>query len=201
MRVPRHKAVDGWYSRGYLPHFDDGETAQHVDFRLFDSIPLPLLREWEGESERNPHPYAEAERRKKIDHYLDRGEGSAWLKIPAIAKVVEDALLAFDGDRYQLTAWVVMPNHVHALLTQDGEYNLGEILHSWKSFTAHECNKLLGRSGSFWMKECFDRYIRNDEHFWNTVAYIENNPVKAKLCDRAEQWSWSSARRRMAEKC
>jgi hypothetical protein len=70
------------------------------------------------------------------------------------------------------------------------------IVHSWKSFTAHECNKVLDRTGRFWEREPFDRYIRNQRHFRNARIYIENNPVKAGLCKEPTDWTWSSARRR-----
>jgi putative DNA methylase len=68
---------------------------------------------------------------------------------------------------------------------------LANIIHSWKSYTAHEANKLLGRKGAFWMPDYFDRYIRDKEHFIATVEYILQNPVKAGLVDTAENWSWS----------
>jgi REP element-mobilizing transposase RayT len=102
----------------------------------------------------------------------------------------------FDGDRYALHAWCVMPNHVHTLFTPQDDYKMSTIVHSWKSFTAHECNKLLGQTGRFWDREPFDRYIRNERHFRSTLAYIEENPVKAGLCNKPEDWLWSSARRR-----
>ena len=91
-----------------------------------------------------------------------------------------------------------MPNHVHALFTPAAEFKMSEILHSWKSFTAHECNKLLRRTGRFWAREPFDRYIRNERHFQNALRYIEDNPVKARLGGKADDWRrWSSARRRL----
>jgi REP element-mobilizing transposase RayT len=142
---------------------------------------------------------AQLERRKRIEAYLDRGAGSAFMNNPLIANEVQNALLFFDGTRYRLQAWVVMPNHVHALLTPFAGWELGDILHSWKSYTANECNKLLGRSDDFWQTETFDRYIRNEKHYYNAIRYIENNPVKAGLVRKAEDWPWSSARRR-AEK-
>jgi REP element-mobilizing transposase RayT len=96
--------------------------------------------------------------------------------------------------KYQLTAWVIMPNHVHMLCTPHSAYSLAQIVHSLKSFTASEANKILGQSGRFWQKEYFDRYIRNARHFARVVSYIEKNPVKANLCDRPEDWPFSSAR-------
>jgi REP element-mobilizing transposase RayT len=184
----------GWYSRGYLPHFDGGEMAQTVTFRLFDSLPQPLLAQWREELALWPEREAEVENRKRIEAYLDRGLGSAWMNDPRIAAKVEEALLFFDGDRYRLRAWVVMPNHVHALVAPTAGWELGQILHSWKSFTSNECNNLLGRREQFWQKETFDRFVRNEKHYYNAVAYIENNPVKAGLCLRPEAWKWSSAR-------
>src|SRR5262245_15066123 len=75
-------------------------------------------------------------------------------------------------------------------------FKMSSIVHSWKSFTAHECNKILNRTGKFWEREPFDRYIRNQRHFDNALVYIEGNPVKAGLCQDPTDWRWSSARRR-----
>ena len=69
-----------------------------------------------------------------------------------------------------------------------------KVLHSWKSFTSHQANKLLGRSGKFWFPEYHDRYIRDEAHYAAAVDYVENNPVKAKLIRSKEFWKWSSAR-------
>ncbi|HXI23679.1 MAG TPA: transposase, partial [Pyrinomonadaceae bacterium] len=113
-----------------------------------------------------------------------------------VAEIVEHALLHIDGERYALHAWCVMPNHVHTLFTPLKGSKMSGIVHSWKSFTAHECNKVLDRTGKFWEREPFDRYIRNQRHFNNAVTYIEYNPVKAGLCQKNEDWKWSSARMR-----
>jgi REP element-mobilizing transposase RayT len=88
-----------------------------------------------------------------------------------------------------------MPNHVHTLFTPLAGYTMSGIVHSWKGFTARECNRVLSRTGKFWNREPFDRYIRNGRHFERTIAYIESNPVKAKLCKDSVDWMWSSARR------
>ena len=122
----------------------------------------------------------------------------AWLKELQVAQLVQDALLYFDDRRYKLPAWVVMPNHVHALLIPSSVNTLTNILHSWKSFTANEANKILKREGQFWQEEYFDRYIRNARHYADAIEYIENNPVKAGLCSRPEGWKFSSARARAA---
>ena len=186
-----------WYARGYLPHLDGAET-QHVCFRLFDSLPQHVLDEWRVELESLPPKEADLEQRKRLDAFLDSGYGSCYLRDERVAAAVQNALLFFDGARYTLHAWCVMPNHVHTLFSPLAEWRMSKITHSWKSFTASQCNKILGRSGTFWEKESFDRYIRNEQHFQNAVKYIENNPVKAGLCQQPADWRWSSAYQREA---
>ena len=134
-------------------------------------------------------------RRRKLEEYLDRGLGECWLRQPAIAKLTEDALRYFDGQRYTLAAWVVMPNHVH-LLVDVWEVPLAELIKSWKSHVARAANKLLGRSGPFWEREYLDTVIADEKQRQTAVRYIENNPVKAALVRVARQWPWSSARLR-----
>jgi REP element-mobilizing transposase RayT len=94
-------------------------------------------------------------------------------------------------------AWCVMPNHVHALITPIERNKIHDITQSWKSFTAKECNRILARTGPFWQRESFDRYIRNARHYRNALRYIEHNPVNAGLCEKPEDWAWSSARLRV----
>jgi REP element-mobilizing transposase RayT len=91
-------------------------------------------------------------------------------------------------------AWVVMPNHVRAVFTPAEGWSLSSILHSWKSFTAGQGNRMLGRRGQFWQEDYFDRYIRDERQFAATVQYIEENPVKAGLCLWKEEWPFGSAR-------
>lgn len=195
------ESSDSWYSRGYFPHFDGEGVTQHVCFHLFDSLPQSLVAQWREElrslrasSGLQTENYAQHDHGRRIHDALDRGYGSCFLREDRIAKIIEDALLHFDGARYALHAWCVMPNHVHTLFTPRADFKMSEILHSWKSFTAHECNKVLERTGKFWEREPFDRYIRNQRHFQNAVAYIENNPVKGRLFEEAKDWRWSSAR-------
>ena len=70
-------------------------------------------------------------------------------------------------------------------------FKMSSIVHSWKSFTANKCNRVLGRTGRFWEREPFDRYIRNQRHFYNARIYTENNPVKAGLCEKPDQHAGS----------
>jgi len=186
----------GWYSRGYLPHFDGGEIPQMVTFRLADSVPQERLESWRDQLRCLPPDEAEARLRQRVERYLDRGHGKCCLRRPDIAALTEESLLHFDGERYRLFAWVVMPNHVHALFTPLMGYALSRIVQTWKSFTAHRANPLLGRSGTFWQREYFDRFIRDARHFDTALSYVENNPSKAGLCALREDWPYSSARRR-----
>jgi len=183
----------GWHSRGYLSHFDGGEIAQAVTFRLVDSLPRSVLERLEGELAHLEKKDLDIERRRRIEEYLDRGVGMVWLKDERVAKIVEDALLFFDGSRYGLLAWVVMPNHIHVRLREHEGNALSDIVHSWKSFTANQANKVLTQKGKFWQEDYFDRYIRNAEHFADAIDYIETNPVKAGLCTSRADWRFSSA--------
>ena len=180
----------GWYSRGYLPHFDRPHRIQGLTFRLADSLPFHIV----DALAQDPEIHNDTQRRTRIETHLNTGYGACYLREPHIGQLVEDALLHFDKERYQLIAWVVMPNHVHGLIETIEGYPLGGIVHSWKSFTANEANRRLRRQGAFWFPDYFDRYIRNQQHLENAIRYIHNNPVKAGLVDRPEAWPFSSAR-------
>jgi REP element-mobilizing transposase RayT len=128
-----------------------------------------------------------------IDRFLDAGHGACILRRPEVAQLVIDAWRHFDGDRYLLHAWVVMPNHVHVLCETRSGHPIPAIVNSWKTFTARQINRLLGRSGSVWLEDYWDRYIRDADHFERVVAYIHDNPVKVGLVAEREAWPWSSA--------
>ena len=214
-------APKGWHSRGYLPHFDGVSLIQSVTFRLADSVPSEVVDAWKRELCWEDTFHAESpearELRQRIAAYEDSGHGECHLRRREIASLVQDALLHFDGERYRLHVWCVMPNHVHVLVStgvlpgsagilpardangaQDarapGFRSLGNIVHSWKSYTALQANRILGRHDvPFWQPDFFDRFIRDENHFHAAVAYIHDNPVKARLCARPEDWPWSSA--------
>jgi REP element-mobilizing transposase RayT len=131
----------GWHSRGYLPHFEGGEIAQTINLHLADSLPRAVLEKWKRELAQEA---SDSKLRKRIEHYLDQGYGACALRSEPIAKMVQDSLLHFDGARYELSAWVVMPNHIHGLLTPCAEWSLSWIMKDMKSFTSHEANKILG---------------------------------------------------------
>jgi len=190
----------GWHTRGYLPHFDGRAIPQFITLRLGDSIPAKVIERWQHELKDLADEDAQLVMRLRIDKYLDQGYGQCFLRDFRVAGLVQDSLMKFDGVRYNLFSWTIMPNHSHSLLTRFEEWELETILQKHKSYSAHEANKILGRKGRFWMEEYFDRYIRNREHFENTVRYIENNPVKAGLCDKPGDWPFGSAWFRQHEK-
>jgi REP element-mobilizing transposase RayT len=183
----------GWYTRGYLPHFDGRAIPQFVTLRLADSIPLKVLERWQRQLTDLSEEEARIVLQRRIEKYLDQGYGQCHLRDFNVATMVQESLLKFDDVRYNLFSWVIMPNHSHSLFTRFEDWDLWQLLKDHKSYTAHKANKMLERKGQFWMEDYFDRYIRDDEHFRNTVKYIENNPVKAGLCQRPSDWPFSSA--------
>ncbi|MGH8476298.1 MAG: REP-associated tyrosine transposase [Methylococcales bacterium] len=189
----------GWYSRGYLPHFDAPGTLQFITFRLADSLPRQVLDQLECELTQHPLSIRDRERRKKIEEWLDSGLGCCALKHPRMAEAMQQTLRKFDGERYRLIAWCIMPNHVHCLI--EPAMSLPKIVQSWKSFTGRWAlarNAELGLgvpvpAKHFWMREYWDRYIRDEAHFHSAVKYIHDNPVKAGLCHAHRDWPWSRA--------
>lgn len=183
----------GWHSRGYLPHCDV-DRFQFVTFRLADSLPQSILKKFENElRHKKLEHFYDREFQIKIEEYLDNGVGECHLGNPAIAEVLVDSLRMFDGKRYTLAAWVVMPNHGHILFKPLPGFSLSSIMKGLKGNTAYQANLILGRKGQFWHPDYFDRYIRNEAHFHRAVRYIENNPVKAGLVDSPDRWTYSSA--------
>ena len=188
---PAHNIEDHY--RGYLPHIEN-KQFQFITFNLFDAVPTKLIQQWKEElnivdtDDQNSPECIEFINR--IEKYKDKGFGSSFMKEPQIASIVQNALLYFNNKRYLLVEWCIMPNHVHILIEVFAGYSLSEILHSWKSFTAHEANKKLNRKGNFWSQEYFDRYIRDSKQFEATVKYIRNNSVKAGLVESYQAWQW-----------
>ena len=107
-----------------------------------------------------------------IEAALERGDGPDWLNNPEVAQLVVNAMKHFEGQRYELLTWCVMPNHVHAIIRLLGDYKLSSIIQSWKSFSAHECNRILNRTGGFWQQESYDHLIRGGDDFYNQRDYI-----------------------------
>src|SRR6185295_2135510 len=129
----------GWHERGFLPHRDAPGLTQFVTFRLADSFPSSLRSEWQGLLQQEDS----REKRKQLEAYLDKGRGQCALQKPEISELTETTLRHFHCDRYELRAWVVMPNHVHVLFKVDA-IPMSRIVGGWKQHIAHEANKILG---------------------------------------------------------
>jgi REP element-mobilizing transposase RayT len=125
---------------------------------------------------------------QRVEEWLDRGHGSCEMKDPRIAKLVADAVRHFDGERYDLYAWCVMPNHVHAVLRTYPGRDLSMILLSWKGFTGKKARETLNTrgQGEFWQKEPYDHLVRDAADLSHQINYVLQNPVKAGLKD----WTW-----------
>ncbi|MDP9254124.1 MAG: valine--tRNA ligase [Verrucomicrobiota bacterium] len=174
-------------TRRRLPHWEQEGVTYFVTFRLADSLPAEKLAELEEERARwmdaHPEPWSDSDKRDyyarfstRIEEWLDAGYGSCVLRDSKAAEIVTGALRHFAAERYSLLAWVVMPNHVHVLVKPNAKYKLGDILHSWKLFTARRINELRGSSGQLWQHESYDHIVRDDAALWRIAQYIEQNP-------------------------
>jgi valyl-tRNA synthetase len=214
--IPRGEGVPPLRAEGILPSGQTDETLQRqghclphwtrpgatyaVAFRLADSLPPHVLHSWKQEREailqrakEQDRPLTAHEEREldrlyttRIEAFLDSGQGACHLAKSEIASSVQEALQHFDGQRYDLIAWCIMPNHVHVIGRPFEGHDLADILHSWKSFTAKQANKQLGTSGSFWQDEYYDHVIRDEEDFNRHLSYLLQNPEKAGL----KAWPW-----------
>jgi REP element-mobilizing transposase RayT len=198
---PKQETATDKQAWGSLPHWYRDNATYAVTFRLADSFPASVLHAYRREKDELQQRLAKAEDeggtrltenlRTQLGTCTGRGSrpfstkaiGEAWMKKPEIAAVVRDALLHFAGERYDLGAWCVMPNHVHMILSPREGHSLSDILHSIKRHSAREANRLLGRGGDFWQKESYDHIVRDADDYWNQWAYILRNPKSAGLDD------------------
>jgi REP element-mobilizing transposase RayT len=202
------RLVSGVHSRGALPHLKREGASYFVTFRLAGTLPREVLLRLKSEREavmqqafaqNRPLTWQEQKQlfhwySERVDAHLDAGHGECWLKQPAVAELVAGALRFFEGQRYRLHAWVVMPNHVHVVVHPEPPYTLSAILKSWKGYTALQANRLLNRTCiTFWQSESYDHCCRDDRDRAECCAYTIRNPVSARLCSCPEEWRWSSA--------
>jgi len=205
------KLVAGLHARGVLPHLKREGAFYFVTFRLAGTLPRDVLLRFkaeraaivaQAEAAKRPLTWREQEElfrwySSRVDKYLDAGHGDCWLARSDIGELVANAINFHARQRFDLHAWVVMPNHVHAVLRPLPLWTLSEILKSWKGFTGREANRLLKRTGnSFWQVESYDHLIRDDEDLHRCCHYTTMNPVNAGLCEQPEDWKWSRAYRR-----
>jgi REP element-mobilizing transposase RayT len=201
----------GIHTRGYLPHVKRDGASYFITFRLADSLPKEVLLGFERERVERLHRLNDFKKlgeaisdseqeiardlQRKIHRYLDKGRGACHLSRPDIAVLVRDAMVHFHGNRYLLHEWVVMPNHVHAIVWPMTNHVLSDILKTWKQFTSRRAKKILEMRDKepFWQTEFYDHWIREEAEKARISRYIRNNPVTAGLCALPEEWRWSSA--------
>lgn len=214
--ITTRRNLPHWYRPG-APHFMtfrlDGSIPREVLKQLADRK-LSWLRQPAPEGQTAfQHRYRIHKKLFAVyDDYLDRHNHIDYLRQPRLAALVRASIYHLHGDRYGLLAYCVMPNHVHLLMVPFGtaqqttvpeEFEIGEtadklgplssVMHSLKSFTAHEANKILQRSGSFWQHESYDHWVRDEEELERVVEYINGNPVKAGLASKPHEYFWCSA--------
>jgi menaquinone-specific isochorismate synthase len=185
----------------FLPHWSAQGATYAVTFRLADSLPRVALESFlrerqhlleEARSNGRELTTHESTRLRKlhsarIEAFLDSGKGECVLRHAEVAQIVKNALHHFQGQRYDILAWCVMPNHVHVVVRPHPGHGLPAILQSWKSFTANLINKSLDRTGTLWQAEYFDHLIRDADDLEHSIRYVLENPKSAGLSD----WAWS----------
>jgi putative transposase len=200
------------FHRRHLPHVQPPGAVLFVTFRLAGSIPREVRARLVAEAERSEallsgiadpmerDRQAYLDERRLFGHWdraLDMAKsGPLWLGDPKIAHAIAEALHYRDGRVYELEAFCIMPNHVHAVFAplpgDDGTYHaLSAIMHSLKRYTARQANQLLGRRGTFWQGESYDHVVRDEREHERIIRYVVDNPVKAGLVKRAGEWEWS----------
>lgn len=169
-----------------LPHWNQDDTYVFITFRLGDSLPQDLLAQLKSERETwlslHPQPWdkqTEHEYHRKFSHkteeWLDNGYGSCLLKSPEASAIVLETMRHDDGRKYDLVDYVIMPNHVHALVRMIGDNKIQTLAQEWKSVSSHKLRKQFGAEWCGWMKNYYDRTIRDEAHFKNVISYIQKN--------------------------
>lgn len=187
-----------------LPHWFQVGAAIFVTFRTADSMPHDVVERFHSELKhwlaKNGLPLELAERdtnglacpREKLAEFkklrarawhrsLDECHGECHLRQPKLARIVADAIFYHDSTKYDLDCFVVMPNHVHAIVQFRPGNSLKVISQSWMRYSARQINFETGDTGQFWQSEPFDHIIRSPEQFAYLQKYIADNPKKAKL--------------------
>ena len=158
-------------SRGYLPHWEIDGAIYFITYRLNDSLPAHVLEELEYERKNLERLIGDttAEQRqqvrtrylRRLNGHLDDCHGECHLRNGDIATNIVSTWVHFDGARYQLIAWCVMPNHAHVIIRLFKGRDLWRTVHSWKSYTANFANRILKRQGPFWFRDYYDHCIRS----------------------------------------
>jgi REP element-mobilizing transposase RayT len=168
-----------------LPHWQQGEVAQFVTFRLGDALPKEKVKRYTEQRKiwllNHPQPWLPAVESMyhqkftwRLERWLDQGSGACLLEDPSAREALVRVLMRFDGVRVRHHSWVIMPNHVHLLFTP--LHPLEKLIQSWK---ANSATHIAGKP--IWQRNYRDTLIRDHEHFINALRYIRKNPIKANL--------------------
>ena len=174
-------------SGGNLPHWHQNSKIQFVTFRLADSLPREIVSEIKDAiakfNNAHPKPWSKevycryrALTGRINESVLDRGYGSCILARSEVRDIVKESIMHGNGTDYDVFAFVIMPNHVHLLIKPLGEVTADISVGRIKHFSAMMINKLLGKSGKVWMRESFDRIVRNNDQLQRYIRYILSNP-------------------------
>ena len=199
------KAEIHWHEH-CRPHWSQAGAVVFITFRMHDSIPREVLNRWEREKQEWLRPRGrttaahwsfvvptlpEEERNafqktfnRCREEFLDTCHGRCLLKQPELSKIVAESLLYFDGQRYRMGDFVVMPNHVHLLAVFPSAEMMKEQCDSWLHYTAFRINQAIGETGKLWQQEPFDHLVRSSKQYEYLRRYIADNPRKAGLADR-----------------
>ena len=187
------------FYRRHLPHYQPAGATLFVTFRLYGSLSQEQLEvpERPPAASRSPEGATFARRERMLDCARS---GPRWLADEEVAAMVAQSLHHLDGERYDLLAYCIMPNHVHVVFTlpaageEERNSSLSSIMQSIKGYTARRANQMLGRRGQFWQDESYDRVIRDGAELERVLRYVINNPVKAGLVSTACDWKWTFCR-------
>ena len=217
------------YYRRHLPHYQPSDAVYHIVLRLAGSLPSEVIERLRLENEAVQNQiwgYKDTQKRvdewheyqtsyfEKFDQFIDcSSTGPRWLEREDVASIVAEAIRYRDDKMYDLSAFTIMPNHVHIIASTVGLsidspdkstkanlrpcqnksdlYPLTNILSSLKKYTARLANKVLGRQGMFWQDESYDHVIRDGDELERTIWYVLHNPVKAKLVTEWQNWKFS----------
>jgi REP element-mobilizing transposase RayT len=179
-------------TRRNLPHWEQAGCTYFITYRLADALPAAKCREWRWQLglwiEHHPRPWSEADWMEyhnrfegPLQQWLDAGHGSCALKNPALREIVVESFHHHDGVRYHMRDYVIMPNHVHLLVTPYHGHLMREIVNQWKRFTAHQILKRIRATPPFWLEESYDHIVRSERQLRFYQRYIRENPEKASL--------------------
>ena len=184
------------------PHWMQAGTIAFITMRLADSIPREVIRRWNqmridyladkgircsdwktGREQLEEVDRTDFARRfnRLREQELDTCHGACLLRSPAAADILSETLMFFDGERYVMGDFVILPNHVHLLVAFYDDTNLRKQCASWMRYSAREINRLVGRVGALWQEEPFDHLVRSEDQLEYLRRYIAENPRKARL--------------------